>query len=547
MLIWIISIIVILFLFGYLFVRSLRISPPETVDKSTLDISVVQARSGEIIAGRSKLRQSKSGLWEMYLEGNAFERGVTAGKMAKDLLHYQEKAFVDQIKDRIPSDTYLMFLRSVIGVFNRKLPKNIPEEYKEEIYGVSLSCTDEYNFIGTPFERQLNYHAAHDLGHALQDFMLVGCTSFAVWGDNTEDSSLLIGRNFDFYAGDQFAENKLVTFVNPDKGYKFATVGWAGMCGVISGMNERGLTVTINAAKSSVPTSAETPISILCREILQYASDIDEAYAIAQKRKIFVSESILIGSEADNSAVIIEKSPDKIGLFRPNGNEIVCANHFQSEPFKQDKKNIKNIQTSDSPYRQQRTEELIQLNLPLNPEKAAGILRNKEGLGGKNIGLGNEKSINQLIAHHSVIFVPGKRLMWVAAPPWQLGKYVAYDLNAVFSNPDFSSEIEMADLAIPEDSFLHTPEYNHYLSYRSLTKIIKKAIKDKTTVEKKQIDDYIATNPEFYYVYELAGDYYASKKSYAQAVPYWTLALEKEIPKLKERENIQGKIRSKTK
>ena len=545
MLIWIVSIIAILFLFGYLLVAGLRIPPPEIADRSALNIPVVYAESGEIIAGQSKLRQSKSGLWEMYLEGNAFERGVTAGKISKDLLYYQEKVFVDQIRELVPSKVYIMFLRNVIGFFNRKLPKNILDEYKEEIYGISIFCTHEYDFIGTPYERQLNYHAAHDLGHALQDFMLVGCTSFAAWGDNTEDSCLLVGRNFDFYAGDRFAENKLVTFVHPDKGYKFAMVGWAGMCGVLSGMNERGLTVTINAAKSSMPTSAATPISILCREILQYASDIDEAYAIAQKRKTFVSESILIGSVADNSAAIIEKSPDNIGLFRPTDNKIICANHFQSETFKHDKKNIENIQTSDSPYRQQRMEELIKTNLPLNPTKTAAILRNKDGIAEKNIGLGNEKAINQLIGHHSVIFVPHKLQMWVAAPPWQLGEYVAYNLDAIFSNPDFSSEIAATDLTIPADSFLHTSEYTGYLSYRSLTKEIKKAIKDKTTVEEKQINDYIATNPEFYYVYELAGDYYASKKLYTQAVSHWNRALEKEIPKLKDRENIREKIRSK--
>ena len=70
----------------------------------------------------------------------------------------------------------------------------MPEEYRDEIYGISLSCTHEYDFIGTPYERQLNYHSAHDLGHAMQDYMLVGCSSFACWGENSADSSLIIGR-----------------------------------------------------------------------------------------------------------------------------------------------------------------------------------------------------------------------------------------------------------------------------------------------------------------------------------------------------------------
>ena len=52
------------------------------------------------------------------------------------------------------------------------------------------------------------YHAAHDLGHALNDYSLVGCTSFAAWGKNTQDGDIIHARNFDFYVGDEFAKEK---------------------------------------------------------------------------------------------------------------------------------------------------------------------------------------------------------------------------------------------------------------------------------------------------------------------------------------------------
>lgn len=456
---------------------SFHISPPDVKDTHCLiNKEIAATESGERIFNGCFLRQSDSGLWEIYLQGNAFDRGIAAGKLEKDLLEYQEKAFINQIKQMIPSEFYLKFLRIFITFFNRNLPSYIPEELKEEIYGTSLSCTHDYDFIGSPYERQLNYHSAHDLGHALQDYMLVGCTSFAAWGNATEDSTLLVGRNFDFYAGDDFAKNKTVIFYAPENGYKFVSIAWAGMSGVVSGMNEKGLTVTINAAKTTVPTSSATPISILCREILQYASTIEEARRIAERTQLFVSESILISSTTDNHAEIIEKSPDKMSIYPcprkdkampcpyTENNWLVSANHFRGEVFINDKNNLENIKTSDSPYRQQRMEELIREQIPLNPVKAAGILRDTKGLGGKNIGLGNEKAINQLIGHHSVIFKPVQKQIWVSTHPWQLGQYVCYDLNTIFANPQFSSEIRIDSLTIPADNFLQTKEYRNFIS-----------------------------------------------------------------------------------
>ncbi|WP_321436277.1 C45 family peptidase [uncultured Bacteroides sp.] len=493
--------------------------------------------------GDNYLRHSESGLWELMVHGDAFHRGVAIGNLSKDLLHYQEKVFVDQIKNIIPSENYLKFLRFFTVIFNRNLGRNIPEEYRKEIYGISLSCTHEYDFIGTPYERQLNYHSAHDLGHAMQDYMLVGCSSFASWGKNSADSSLIIGRNFDFYVGDDFARNKQIAFYIPDKGYKFASVGWPGMTGVMSGMNETGLTVTINAAKSTMPTSSATPISILTREILQYASTIKEAYAIAQKRKTFVSESILIGSAKDGRAAIIEKSPEHIALFAGEGEQIICTNHYQSKEFSQDKGNLENILKSDSPYRYARLKELLKKNTPIDERKAASILRNFKGINNTDIGLCNEMSINQFIAHHSVIFKPEKRLIWVSTSPWQCGKYIAYDLNKIFNGKvDFSKEICDKLKIIPEDAFLKTSMYNQLLIYKKYTKLIRVQINKRERVAENILRIYEASNPEMYYTYELLGDYYHALGNKPKAVNYWKKALNKKIPKFDERTRVQNKL-----
>jgi hypothetical protein len=496
------------------------------IDRALLSKGIVQRSDSLSTLGNDCLRQDESGLWELYVQGDAAERGVAYGRLMQPLMKYQEKVFVDQIHQIVPSNGYLKFLRFFIILFNRNLGANVPQEYRTEIAGISASCTHEYDAIGTPYERQLNYHAAHDIGHAMQDYMLVGCSSFAVWNSESADSSLLIGRNFDFYVGDEFARNKLVTFCAPDKGYKFVSVGWPGMIGVLSGMNEKGLTITLNAAKSSMPFSSATPISILAREILQYASTIDEAYAIAKKRRTFVSESLLIGSAKDKRAAIIEKSPEKIALFKPDGEQIICTNHFQSSAFAKDKRNIENIATSDSPYRWLRIHDLLKRSVPLTPSKAAAILRDYRGTKDQEIGLTNEKSINQFICNHSVIFQPEKHRIFVSTSPWQIGKYVAYNLDSVFAHPQ-ARKMTVDKLAIPADTMLNGTTFLRLMTYKRLSAKLRKG----DVLPQDSISLMLAANPEYYYAWEQAADWYWQQGKQSTAVAFMKKALQKEIPR----------------
>ena len=282
-------------------------------------VPVVQVNDSLRRWGSSSLRIDPDGLYEMRVCGGPFERGEAIGKLGEDLLYQQEKAFADKLFEMVPSSRYRAFLHYFITIFNRRMGASVPLEYRQEIKAMSASCTHEFDEFGSPYERQMQYHSAHDIGHVMQDYMLVGCTSFAVWGRESADSSLLMARNFDFYMGEEFAKNKLVLFEKPDSGYAYVSVTWPGMLGVVSGMNTQGLAVTINASKLEVPSSSATPISILVKSILQYASNIEEAETIASSFKTFVCESIMVGSANDGRAVIIEKTPSAMGIYSPGG------------------------------------------------------------------------------------------------------------------------------------------------------------------------------------------------------------------------------------
>lgn len=488
------------------------------------------------------LTKNEFAQWELYVEGNPYEIGLNTGRLTQELFEKQEQAFLSTVDELVPSKFKQYLLRKMLAWYNRKMYLHVPEEYKTEILGISKFAGDDYDYVADDYLRILYFHSAHDIGHALQDLMLVGCSSFAAWGNKTEDGNLIVGRNFDFYVGDEFSKNKIIAFVNPTEGYNFMSVNWPGMIGVVSGMNDQGLTVTINAGKSDIPWVAKTPISILTREILQYASNIKEAIAIAKKRQVFVSESIFIGSAKDNRAITIEVSPKNFGVYEvDNSNQLICSNHFQSEAYAEDKKNLLHKAESHSQYRYERMEELLNASPKLTPQIAVDILRDKNGLNNTSIGYGNEKALNQLIAHHAVVFKPEERLVWVSSNPYQLGAFSAYNLNTVFSKANQNTQAEPLNntqLTIEKDPFLYTQAYKNYEDYRILRRQVLNAINNREHLLPSTLRKLEAINPDYWEAYYLVGKYNYEKKYYRAALDTFEKAKTKEITTVPDQEEI---------
>jgi len=480
----------------------------------------------------------------MYLEGTPYERGLIYGVLAKELMEKQEVHFVAQIREIIPNSFFLQILKGFVAWFNKDIYKYVQEENLQEIYGVSQSFSDQFNYIGPKYYRILNYHAAHDIGHALTDLNMVGCTSFAVNDSLSEDSTLLIGRNFDFYMGDAFAEDKLIIFMNPDKGYKFASYAWAGLTGVVSGINEKGITVTLNASKSDIPYGAKEPISLLAREILQYAATIQQADSIAKRRETFVSESLLIGSAQDNKAAIIEKSPTKMDLYSSESDVLVCANHYQGSAFIKDSVNIKNLDETDSKARFDRMNQLLVRNYPMDVGRAAEILRDKKGLNDTFIGYGNSRSLNQLIAHHGVIFKPAEQKIWISTPPYQLGEFICYDLRDVFSHSATFKAID--SLAIKADTFLLSEDYKKFEAFKITRQKIHKYVMLGIPFKLTHAEEFamVKNNPESYVTYLTLGDYFQKEKNYDKALGYYQESLQHVVSSKNEINAIKAKIQA---
>lgn len=521
----------------------LKISPPtisQAESKSNLKLTKIDNTT---YFGKSWLRQQQQGIWQLYVEGEGYEMGFANGILTKELNQQQEAYFVKEINNKVPNKIYQFVLKVFVGWFNRNINDYIPLEYRKEIFGISQFASSKFDYIAPPYQRLVNYHAAHDIGHALQNMHLVACTAVGAWGEYATDSSMYVGRNFDFYVGDDFAKEKIIAFVNPIHGNSFMSVTWGGMIGVLSGMNDKGLTVTLNADKSEIPDHSGTPVSIIARDILQYASTIDDALAIATKYQSFVSESFMIASAIDKKIAVIEKTPNKTFIYYPSENRIVCANHYQSDSLKGTSSNLENIQDSTSSYRQQRVVQLLHAVPKHDQNTIASLLRNQNGMNEKPIGMGNPKAINQLIAHHSIIFNPYKKEVWVSTAPYQLGKYNYYNLDTIFANPIAQPSIDSQNIA--PDSFLYSSNYKKFQAFKIESKNIIAYIKGDSKyfqMDPAKVEAYKNLNPNYFYTYELLGDYFNKNKSMDMAKSYYLQALQHDMPSETDRANLKNKL-----
>src|SRR5690606_3430460 len=136
---------------------------------------------------------------------------------------------------------------------------------------------------------------------------------------------------------------------------------------------------------------------------------------------------------------------------------------------------------------------------------------------------------------------PEQGIAWVSSNPYQLGEYVAYNLNDIFSKPHVRNLSSMAvePLTIAADPFVATTAYRDYELYRKEDRVMDKAVKEEMALPKGFIKTYQSHNPDLWEVYYKAGLYNYEKGYYTAAKAEFEKALAKEITTLPDREKVE--------
>jgi sulfur carrier protein ThiS len=203
----------------------------------------------------------------------------------------------------------------------------------------------------------------------------------------------------------------------------------------MSGMNAEGVAVVVNGARAREPVPEGEPVVFALRDVLERAHNTMEAVAILKKQSVMVSHLVLV-ADARGEIQVVERAPGAAAFVRKEVNDerVALTNHFEG-PLKEDPRNATVVQQTTTVPRRKRLDELLaKVELgTATVESAVAMLRDHTCAEGKACELGDRRTIDALIATHGIVADTTGRVLWVSAGPHLSGKFVRFDLEAIFA------------------------------------------------------------------------------------------------------------------
>ena len=442
--------------------RWLQLTPPREAALALAQhakpaLVVAGEAPGRRQVGRSFSHRAR-GVWEYHLFGDALDLGYAHASLALPLLEETERYMFAEFRHFVPSALARAALKTAVLFKYRHLLDGVSADLRTEMTALAGSQPDPFGDFLPIYHRIQFYHALHDITQSLEHSPFLGCTGFAAGSTATPTGHLILGRNFDFEGPPIFDRDKAVLFFHPQGKLAFASVGWAGMVGVVTGINAMGVYVSVNAMRTTDNQVSGVPVSLLIRQVMETAKTLDEAIEILRSQPVMVPDLYLLGDGKSAEAAVVERSPTRFVVKRSRGT-LPVANHSESPEFAGDPENSRLRDELTSGARLTRLREVLaERTGAIDAPGALAILRDKRGPGGIELGLGNRSALDALIATHSVVVDATEMILWVSRGPHALGSYVGFDLRAALRGEDRPVPPDL-----PTDPVLDSPAHRAYI------------------------------------------------------------------------------------
>lgn len=242
-----------------------------------------------------------------------------------------------------------------------------------------------------------------------------------------------VGRSFALPGiadgGDAIAAMPVVSFVRPAGRKAWAAVGWPSLVGVVTGINEDGLVVTVQPGQAGDVRATRTarPVAMLARDVLEKAGTLDEAVKLIAETPTLGAASFAILDGRTGRWVVVERSPTHSAVRRDPADGAV-GDIMSASVFADDPENDRATRVSPAPARLRRAARLTKTP-PLDLAGAVEILRDDRGADGADLPPGHRAAIADAASVQVVLIDPAAMTMWVSETGSASGRLRGFDLR----------------------------------------------------------------------------------------------------------------------
>ncbi|RME87242.1 MAG: hypothetical protein D6785_02275 [Planctomycetota bacterium] len=242
--------------------------------------------------------------------GNPYEMGYQQGKLVGKQIKILNQFYLDLLMDTKKK-------KKPAFAFIKKLEPYIPKDYKEEMKGIADGA-------GIPYEEVLFGHTFLDLFHS----QIVACSTVGIMPFRSVTGETLFGRNLDFPSLGFVHKFSIIIVYHPKGKPVIVSVGWPGLGGVLTGMNEYGLSLGMMSIQFEDFHWGGFPMFWLFRHILETCKTVPEAIKLLQKTRLSVASNLMLADP--KSLAVAELLPSNKQFRFPSQQGVIhSTNHFQ--------------------------------------------------------------------------------------------------------------------------------------------------------------------------------------------------------------------------
>lgn len=251
----------------------------------------------------------RNGMWVLELRGTPAERGRAEGRLVGKQIRWALPRYLDAtLHMERPRGYPLRIVRELEG--------SIPKDALAEIGAIAKSAHVDRDTLVL-------------VNLAPEEVAGLSCSCMAATGKKSGTGATLLARNLDWYGGDVLKDVGLVV-VESGSGEPYASLGYPGLVGVVTGMNRSGLSVAnLVVLHQHARPHEGVPVTFALRAILEHQTSVDAAVSYLKALPRTVPQNYAFADPT--KAVVLETARHRFRRRDPAGGFVAVANLFDED------------------------------------------------------------------------------------------------------------------------------------------------------------------------------------------------------------------------